>query len=315
MSILFDNVLYIIGNGFDQHHKVKSSYWDFSLWLKKNNRGLYNTLSDVCRVDYLWKDFERALADVNRDYFFSMGEVMLPKGWTEDDTYAELYYAKDYVRGEAENLWNDIVKWFRKWVQTIKWERESDQRMIRIDDYARFVTFNYTPFLETHYGIPRENILYIHGKASDLKHAPIIGHDGRDTFDDWYSQTAKHSKKYYKGIQSYLPEVDMMTTSVEEYFSLSEKPVQEILEQHKEFISDLYDIKHIYVFGHSLGNVDIPYFKAINAANNNPENLHWHVSYLYPEDKPYFEEIMRSTTLSPGAQLEMITLASICSRI
>lgn len=311
----YDNVLYIIGNGFDLHHKVKSSYWDFSLWLKKNNRSLYNTLSDVCLVDYLWKDFERALADVSRDYFLSMGEVMLPKGWTEDDTYAELYYAQDYVRGEAENLWSDIVKWFRKWVQTIKWERESNQRMLQIDDYARFVTFNYTPFLETHYGIPHENILYIHGKAYDLKHAPIIGHDGRDTFDEWYSQAGKHSKKYYKGIQSHLPEVDMMTTSVEEYFSLSEKPVQDILKQHQDFISYLCDVKHIYVLGHSLGNVDIPYFKAINAANNNPEDLHWHVSYLHPEDKPYFEEIMHSKIMSLGAQLEMITLASICPGI
>jgi len=315
MSIPFDNVLYIIGNGFDRHHKVKSSYGDFSLWLKKNNRNLYETLSNVCQVDYLWKDFEKALADVNRDYFLRMGEIMLPKGWTEDDTYAELYYAQDYVRGEAENLWSDIVKWFRKWVQTIKWERKSDQRMLQIDDYARFVTFNYTPFLETHYGIPRENILYIHGKASDLKHAPIIGHDGRDTFDEWYSQAGKHSKKYYKGIQSHLPEVDMMTTSVEEYFSLSEKPVQDILKQHQDFISDLYDVKHIYVLGHSLGNVDIPYFKAINAANNNPEDLHWHVSYLHPEDKPYFEEIMHSKIMSLGAQLEMITLASICPGI
>ena len=311
----FDNVLYIIGNGFDLHHKVKSSYHDFSMWLKKNNRGLYNALSDVCQVDYLWKDFERALADVNRDYFLSMGEVMLPNGWTEDDTYAELYYAQDFVRGEAENLWKDIVKWFRKWVQTIKWEKESDQKMLRIDDYARFVTFNYTPFIETHYGIPRENILYIHGKASDLKHAPIIGHDGRDTFDDWYKQACKHSKKYYKGIQSHLPEVDMMTTSVEEYFSMSEKPVQEILKQHQEFISNLYDLKHIYVLGHSLGNVDIPYFQAINAANDNPKDLHWHVSYLHIEEKSHFEEIMHSKIMSFGAQLDMITLESMCSVI
>lgn len=308
---MYDNVLYIIGNGFDRHHGVKSSYQDFANWLKKNNWKLYEKLSEVCNVDYLWKDFEKALVDVNRDYFLNKGEVLLPKDWTEDDSYAELFYAQDYVRGEAENLWSDIVKWFRKWVQTIKWERESDRKKLRIDDYARFITFNYTPFLETHYGILRENILYIHGKASDLKHAPIIGHDGKDTFDDWYGQASRHSKKFYKGIRAELPEVEMMTESVEEFYSLSKKPVQEILNQNQEFISGLYDVKHIYVFGHSLGNVDIPYFKAFNEANDCPGQIHWHVSYYSDEEKQHLEDIMRKRIMSDGATLDMMTLATI----
>lgn len=115
----YDNVLYIIGNGFDRHHHVKSSYLDFADWLKKNNKDLYGTLSDVCKEDFLWKDFERALAYVNRDYFISMGDIMLPTNWTEDDGYAELFYAQDYVRGEADIFWDKIQKWFRKWVRTI----------------------------------------------------------------------------------------------------------------------------------------------------------------------------------------------------
>lgn len=308
---MYDNVLYIIGNGFDRHHDVKSSYQDFANWLKKNNWGLYKKLSEVCKVDYLWKDFERALAYVNRDYFLNMGEVLLPKGWTEDDTYAELYYPQDYVRGEAENLWSDIVKWFGKWVCSVKWERESDKKKVRIDYEARFITFNYTPFLETKYGIPAENILYIHGKATDQKRAPIIGHDGTDTFDNWYKTAGKAQKRHYKGLHARLPEVEMMTESVEEFYSLSEKPVQEILKQNQEFISDLYDVKHIYVLGHSLGNVDIPYFKAINKANDCPEQIHWYVSYYSEEEKQKLEDIMRKRIISDGATLDMITLASI----
>jgi len=30
----FDNVLYIIGNGFDLHHGVMSSYKSFAMWLQ-----------------------------------------------------------------------------------------------------------------------------------------------------------------------------------------------------------------------------------------------------------------------------------------
>ena len=47
---------------------MKSSFQAFAEWLKKNNRRLYQKLTAVCRVDYLWKDFERVLADVDKDF-------------------------------------------------------------------------------------------------------------------------------------------------------------------------------------------------------------------------------------------------------
>ena len=308
---MYDNVLYIIGNGFDRHHEVKSSYQHFANWLKKNNWELYGILSEVCKVDFLWKDFERALPYVNRDYFINMGETILPDSWTEDDSYAELLYAQDYVREEAEILWKDIQKWFRKWVRSVRWERDSDKKKVRIDYDARFITFNYTPFLETQYGIPAENILYIHGKASDQRRAPIIGHDGTDTFNNWFKTTGKSQKRHYRGSHARLPEVEMMTESVEEFYSLSEKPVQEILNQNKAFINDLFDVKYIYVLGHSLGNVDIPYFEAVNKANDYPEQIHWHVSYYSDEEKQHLEDIMSKRIITDGATLDMMTLASI----
>ncbi len=307
----FDDVLYIIGNGFDLHHKVKSSYKDFSEWLKRNNNDLYCTLSSVCRVDYLWKDFEKALGYVNRDYFIDMGDLMLPRSWTEDDGYAELFYAQDFVREEADTLWKNILKWFRKWVRTVSWTEESDSMKLRIDYEARFITFNYTPFLETQYGIPSENILYIHGKASDMNLPPVIGHDGKDTFDEWYRKAGRATKRHYKGKHAILPEVEMMTESVEEFYAVSKKPVHEILLRNQWFVSNLYDVKHIYVLGHSLGAVDIPYFKAINEANDYSENLHWHVSYYSEEERSRLEGIMRKCIISDGAKLDMITLPSI----
>ena len=39
---MIDDVLYIIGNGFDLHHEVASSYSSFRLWLKKNDYALFN---------------------------------------------------------------------------------------------------------------------------------------------------------------------------------------------------------------------------------------------------------------------------------
>ena len=39
---MVDNVLYIIGNGFDLHHGVASSYASFCKWLEKHDFELFN---------------------------------------------------------------------------------------------------------------------------------------------------------------------------------------------------------------------------------------------------------------------------------
>lgn len=306
----FDNVLYIIGNGFDLHHGVMSSYRSFKIWLQRKNPAMHQMLEDVCKVDFLWRDFESALAYVNRDAFLAVGDVWLPQGWTEDDSYSELFFAKDQAMYAAQSMWDDIVKAFRAWVPTIKWQPQYDTNKIRLDDMARFVTFNYTPFLETQYGIPAQNILYIHGVRGSKKYPPIIGHDGRDTYDDWWKKKSYY-RKYYKGKQSMLPEVEMMLEGVEEYFSLSEKPVREIIEKNRAFIDDLYDVEHIYVLGHSLGNVDLPYFRAINNAIDYPERICWHVSYYSNEERQKLEGIMRKNVIHQGASLKMTRLEEL----
>ena len=63
--------------------------------------------------------------------------------------------------------------------------------------------------------------------------------------------------------------------------------------------------------GHSLGNVDIPYFKAISAANDYPEKLHWYVSYYSDDEKKRLEKTIRNRIIDRNASLEMMTLASI----
>ena len=312
--VSFDNVLYIIGNGFDLHHGVMSSYKSFAMWLQRKNRNLYKKLNDVCRVDFLWRDFERALPYVNREYFLEMGEVLLPQDWTEDDSCAEVYMAQDHVREEAENLWEEIEKWFRKWLLSVNWHDAYDEKKVRLDYDARFITFNYTPFLETRYGIPAENILYIHGKRSDVKNKPIIGHDGRDTFKDWFEKAPHNVKKHYKGKRSQLPEVEMMTESVEEFYSLSEKPVETILKKNHAFFEDLYDVKYVYVLGHSLGNVDLPYFRAVNNANDYPERMRWYVSYYSEAERVNLVKIMRSSVMDGQSELTMIKLEDIMAK-
>ena len=59
--------LYIIGNGFDIHHKIKSKYSDFKNYVKEQDRNLFEALEKYFNSDELWSDFEETLAYINTD--------------------------------------------------------------------------------------------------------------------------------------------------------------------------------------------------------------------------------------------------------
>lgn len=279
-----DNVLYIIGNGFDLHHKVNSSYGDFSRWLKIRNRDLYELLNTICEVDYLWSDFEGALPYISRDFLMG-AEAFLPTEVDDDTSAADIFLAGDMAKGMGYDLWNDIVKGFRKWVVSIKTPKNFAHYKVMLDYCARFITFNYTTFLETEYGISHDQILYIHGNKSSQKNPPVIGHSGTDTFDSWYDKTHKSNKRFYRGTHSILPENEYLTEGIEEYYDISRKQVQDVIVRNTAYWQGLCDIKHIYVLGHSMAEVDMPYFEQIHSSNSHPENLIWHVSYYKAEEK------------------------------
>lgn len=65
------------------------------------------------------------------------------------------------------------------------------------------------------------------------------------------------------------------------------------------------------MLGHSLGNVDLPYFQAINDANDYPNDIHWYVSYYSEREKIALHDIMCNSVVEKTAFLEMITLDSM----
>lgn len=287
-----DNTLYIIGNGFDCHHNVKSSYKELSDWLKHNNSSLYQQLNEICEADYLWSEFERALPHISRSTFAG-AELFLPDVVDDDTLVADISMAGDWARSMGESLWSDIELWFRKWVDSIRTPRDYDKYKIMLDYDARFINFNYTTFLESQYGIDTEQILYIHGCQASRKNPPIIGHSGEDTFNRWYRSNS-HFHKLYKNEE--LPEYDMLTSGIEEYYGLSEKPVSKIIVKYSSFFEDLYDIKHVYVLGHSMAAVDLPYIRQIILYNEYPDDIKWHFSYYNDKEQIQLKRIIQKMT-------------------
>lgn len=297
--------LYIIGNGFDRHHNVKSSYEHFAAWLKRHDRQVFDTYRRVCDYDALWCDFERGMAYVSRSYFLDMAMPFLPslKGRAADDlTGAEIFLAGDWGADFAVELVDRLKKRFAQWIGSINVPDDYHDHMINIDRDARFLTFNYTDFLESKYGIRSDQINYIHGKRGTRHENLIVGHgeDGNDIFDRWYDRISKYRPivkkgkkiyiptpylKLYREPTCYIPEYQHLTERIEIYYDEARKPVKDIIKTKKDYFESLNDITEVIVLGFSFSSVDLPYIQAIITSNQNPQMLSWRISQYCEEDK------------------------------
>ncbi|MFT8351733.1 AbiH family protein [Clostridium saccharoperbutylacetonicum] len=69
--------LFIIGNGFDRGHNLKTGYWDLRTFLEKrypnflysfeSNYNIYSGFSDEEKQQLLWNEFESNLANIDED--------------------------------------------------------------------------------------------------------------------------------------------------------------------------------------------------------------------------------------------------------
>ncbi len=320
-----DNVLYIVGNGFDLHHDVASSYGCFRDWLKRNNPELFGVYSTICRYDALWSDFENGLAYVDRDYFINFAESFLPDYHKDPDDWqiADILLAGDWARDKAFELVSDLKAAFYKWVKSLKAPKSYDSKKLCIDYNARFLTFNYTDFIESQYGIDCSRIKYIHGNRRSGRDSIVVGHGGDDeAFDEWWSSKRynkprynKKGKRYFKRdcawktYRSQLPEYEGIAEGTQEYYEESRKPVEKILRDNDAYFMDLYGIETIYVFGFSFNQIDMPYIRRIIECNNAPDRIHWNISYFSDTDKLKAESALSSFGINVDSQVEFHPLS------
>lgn len=311
--------LFIIGNGFDIMHGVKSSYYNFRDTIGRNNM-LRFTLENYIRQDDVWGNFENGLAYLDREMMLGTLDDWLDDfdvlDEDDDDFSAANYFAaQDTATSQIYILTQELPKRFRKWIRTLK----PLSLLKPVDDIikkeARYINFNYTEFLETIYGVPQENILYIHGDRRDKKIQLVLGHghDEEAVFEEWY-QANKNRKEFQPSLlekdrrydhndnpvylgyflkdetkgnwksQMRYDAINNTVGLIEDYYENSAKKTSEVLAKNQLYFKSLEHIKEIIVIGHSLSNVDYPYFKEIIKYNRNSSELKWFISWYSTDD-------------------------------
>lgn len=305
-SSITDDALYVIGNGFDLMHGVKSSYYDFRNTIGKNNYLRISLESFISKVD-IWGDFEDSLAHIDRAAVADCLDVHLELLDVKDE-YDEDFRASDYFMAieqttyPLETIENDLPRRFRRWVEKLTANNENKPLTNVLNFNADYINFNYTEFLETLYGISSANINYIHGNRRNKKQKLILGHGYNldELFDNWHSNfDMKQLSKNSVARLGYFSETDSLKrwksqtrydatqavmSRTEDYFEYAAKKTDDIILNNKDYFKSLSKKKNIIVIGHSLSMVDYPYLKEIITTNETPADINWYFSFYNNKD-------------------------------
>lgn len=249
MTFSRSSKLYIIGNGFDLMHDMKTSYADFRNWLLRVGRmDIIEEFQSVYRIKeadnyILWSDFERALGeyDVNVALEWSYENLYL----TEIGIGGQLFTSPDFfLNTQLDDIVNEV---FPKWVHQI--DVSKHHPMLSLDNDALFFSFNYTDTLERLYSIPCSRVCHIHGRAVNNEHLTVGHNNYKDPSVYWDDN---------KGLRENNERMQRITDMNDLC-----KPIPKLLEKAAPFFDKLKNVATIEVIGHSCSEIDFPYFKKI----------------------------------------------------
>ena len=248
------DTLYIIGNGFDLHHGLDTSYKNFrdNVVLKTPNlrKLLLDLYGDAINEDMWWSDFEAKLSDIDYNHLLNSDNGVAMGGMK----------VQNFLTGQLPPL-------FGKWIKSIKL-KNAPEKQLDIDKDALFFTFNYSLVLEKIYKVNKDNIWHIHNSIEEVDKI-IVGHDSDlNTLISNYNLN-RGNKQYNSWI------VDNIIPFAAE----GAKDVEKRIADNMENFNKYSNIKHIISMGFSFNEIDMPYIKAIISSNTNKKNIDWTIYY------------------------------------
>lgn len=292
--------LVIIGNGFDLFHGIKSSYWDFKEYLKEMGEDEFiKALERYIYSDELWSSFEYALGSMDYEALEENNSCYL-LGYGDEDWSDSAHHDYQMMISEELSFSENISAYIKNWILSLQTAREKKISTDIINQDNVFVSFNYTDTLEQTYNIPREKILYIHGKAKELTEL-IVGHGDESMITSMVQKDFSTEEEAYI---EYMEGYDIRELEAEEiirgYFRSTYKNVNNIIQNNLSFFNKLHKIRRVYIIGHSLADVDLRYFSFLFDCLT--EHIDWIVTY----HKEYEKRDFITKLLSIGIHRENI---------
>jgi hypothetical protein len=241
--------LYILGNGFDLWHGLPTSYGDFY----ESARDVLDEVESYFHLDLSskaspWHDFENSLGTYNWCNLYSEHDNTDVR--SEGFKPSHVYSFQDELVERADELVDSIQAQFQDWVEGI--DVSAAPKRIVFDPTSRFITFNYTPTLQLAYGVEDKDILHIHGRVGkgELSFGHGVHIEEEPEFD---AESGESNRTMFSDAEA----------SAKYPLHAFKKQVETIISKNRSYFTSLMDVAEIVVIGHSLNDVDLPYFREI----------------------------------------------------
>lgn len=268
--------LFVLGNGFDLAHGLKTSYEHFKSYLldrikyapmypniiPSNYDEEVSLIIDMISHSSeggLWKDIESAVGNIYGavDYYISDSMDFDERRWY------------GMIMCECLEL---IPNLFSQWVDGINIDVVTlNPKFIELFNITNtaYLTFNYTTVLEDKYKLP--NVCHIHGRQ---KEGIIFGH----------GQSLTAGKEF-------LLKEDL-ECGIEYVWSDLNKNAKKQIQKNSVFFNQLTALKEVYTYGFSFSEPDIPYIQEI-CLRTSKETVWFFSAYEDELTRKSFEKIVR----------------------
>lgn len=299
--------LFIIGNGFDLAHGLKTSYEDFHKYLKDNypNAKINDylipesrTMPDGAEVykdeevvgvilniiseaedGEMWSDLENTLGYLNFDNYLDDYPEF-------EDDWEEANNNEDRAIQLAGAI-REITDYFSKWINKIKISKEickkNDFEKL-LDKDCFYLNFNYTRTLEILYEV--KNVCHIHGQQGEQL---LFGHGNEIDYFDEYMES-------HIGSEGPLTEL---------HHTLKKDTNKAIKDNYSFFNSLPSSIDSIYSYGFSFSKVDEIYIKEI--CDKLPtKNVVWYLNKFDDSKHEQYMKLIKSCGFQGGFHIYSI---------
>lgn len=294
--------LYIIGNGFDVHHGLDTKYTSFGLYLKQHYNEVYELLlehygfcdldpdNDDAMSDPLWSTFETSLSYLDTEAVLEAHKDSLPMYNSDEFKDRDRYTFQIDMEIILEKLTVKLYRAFKEFILSVQFPAFDQNNFVNIDINAKYINFNYTDTLAKYYHIPDKNVLFIHEKAEHDGSDLVLGHGiDPENFKDKPVLPPKNiSDEEYEEWRQYMSDqydysYELGKDMINRYFTETFKGTDKIIERNAIFLNNLGDIDEVYVLGHSLAEVDLPYFKVL--VKSIKPDIKWTATYYASDDQ------------------------------
>lgn len=240
------------------------------------------------------------LIDDNSDLYFDYGSDECGEGANFD---------YQMMIEECLGFYKYIEPHLKSWILDLDVSVNRRLKKKKVKKFDKFLNFNYTPLLQQLYKIDDSVVCHIHGTTDCEK--MIIGHGDESQFKN-KTRSDFDSDEIFEEYHQDLNERDFRDqeadTVILEYFKSTYKPVSKLIKQNQFFFKGLGEVSEVFIIGHSLGVVDLPYFKEIFKYTG--PKTKWKVTYYEHSDKDYFKKTIKTLGVR-GKKIKTINIKSL----